>query len=61
VLKGNQGCLDPQVSHLLFRWESPTTVLDPLEVLKLDPDVLYVELEQVPKGSKVLRCGLGVG
>lgn len=61
VLKGNQGGLDPRVSHLLFRREPPTRVLEPLEILKLDPDVLYIELEQVPEGSQVLRRGLRVG
>lgn len=53
--------MNHQVPDLLLRWESPARVLDPLEVLKLDPDVLYVELEQVPEGSQVLRCGLRVG
>lgn len=61
LLKGNHGRSDPRASHLLFRWEPPTRVLDPLEVLKLDPDVLYVELEQVPEACQVLRGGLGVG
>lgn len=57
---GNQGRLDPRASHLLFRREPPTRVLEPLKVLKLDPDVLYVELEQVPEARQVLRGGLGV-
>lgn len=52
--------MDPRASHLLFRWEPPVQVLEPLEVLKLDPDVLYVELEQVPEACQVLRGGLGV-
>lgn len=57
---GNQGCTDPFSSHLLFRWKPPTRVFKPLEVLKLNPDVLYVELEQVPEACQVLRRGLGV-
>lgn len=61
ALKGNQGRLHPPASHLLFRWEPPARVFEPLEVLKFDPDVLYVELEQVPESCQVLRGGLGVG
>lgn len=61
MLKGNQGRPDPPVPHLLFRWEPPPRVLELLEVLKPNPYVLYVELEQVPEGRQVLRRGLGVG
>lgn len=58
--KANQGGPKPGASHLLFRWKPPTRVLEPLEVLELDPDVFYVELEQVPETRQVLSGGLGV-
>lgn len=62
VRHGNQcGRLDHPLSHLLFRWEPPARVFEPLEVLKLDSDVLYIKLEQVPEACQVLRGGLGVG
>lgn len=51
----------PAASHLLFRWKPPARVLHPLEVLEFDPDVLDVELEQVPEVGQVLRGRLGVG
>lgn len=56
----NLGRPKPRGPHLLFRWKPPTRVLQPLEVLKLDPDVLYVELEQVPETGQILGGGLGV-
>lgn len=58
--QGDHGRSEPRASHLLFRWKPPTRVLEPLQVLKLDPDVLYVELEQVPETGQVLGGGLGV-
>ena len=51
--------MNPQAAHLLLGRE-PARVLDPLEVLELDPHVLNVELEQVPEARQVLRGGLGV-